>query len=154
MSGQDERAAQYAAAFRTGPHMSLEDAREQILVQVMAVADAEQAEKDALTDLDDVVRLRIDNACLWKRAKAMQDERDEALATIARVRALHTSKDNDRGVEWCAQDMYVWPCPTIRALDVPAEPASTSPAATPDGFGDWLGHPQVIAHDPARRARP
>ena len=48
---------------------------------------------------------------------SLKAERDAALATIERVRALHTSKDNDRDVEWCAHDMHGWPCPTIRALE-------------------------------------
>ena len=72
----------------------------------MAVADAEH---DQLWDV--ITANGATNSRLMR-------ERDEARATIERVRALHTSKDNDRDVEWCAHDMHGWPCPTIRALEI------------------------------------
>ena len=48
--------------------------------------------------------------------EALTAERDEALAGIERVWALHYSEDNDRDAKWCVHDSETWPCSTIRAL--------------------------------------
>jgi len=50
------------------------------------------------------------------KIEALTAERDEALAGIERVWALHYSEDNDRDAKWCVHDSETWPCSTIRAL--------------------------------------
>jgi hypothetical protein len=76
-----------------------------IATACMAVADAELAAADLDTS---------------RFIDQLTEERDEALATIARVRALHViDKDFDVRRPWCASDKMLWPCPTCVALDGP-----------------------------------
>ena len=53
-----------------------------------------------------------------KLAARYQGERDEALAALGRVEALHhrDGSDPDPDTEWCAECCFGWPCSTIRAL--------------------------------------
>lgn len=97
--------------------------------------------------------------------QAVMDVEERHSATIARVKALHTSKDNGLDVAWCANDMHGWPCPTIRALDAPTEPAPDSapepdaPARvagpTPEAFGEGLGQGwPTLPEEPGTEATP
>lgn len=87
MSGEEERAAQYAAAFRTGPHMSLEDAREQILTQVMAVADQEQADRRA-----ELQRLWAVISANGDTNSRLMTERDKARTEVERLNAYRAAE--------------------------------------------------------------
>jgi len=125
---------------------------------------------DAEAELTHVTQNRV------RQANALIAERDQALATIERVKALHRNEwdDNTSAPIRCVHDGKPWPCPTIRALDAP-EPATNAaerPADTPEppgpdaapwkaaqptpvppGFGSWIGSGQLIAHDPPKANR-
>lgn len=53
-----------------------------------------------------------------KARVAVEAERDAALATIERVRALHAVDDYDCDTQWCRECGYSWPCATVRAIEV------------------------------------
>jgi len=121
------------------------------------------AERDAA--LTTIVQLRAEIERLHAELRNLRTEIPvgvAAVAAIERVRALHRPRWTPLTGDACAADMqHDWPCPTVRALDASTEPApelergpdAPTGVAPPDGWGEGLGAPQVIAHDyPAKSA--
>jgi hypothetical protein len=70
-------------------------------------------EVERLTRLLDLVKRMSDVELAKRRARD---------ATIARVRELHSVASDDvrgRQANVCAHDLWMWPCPTIKALELP-----------------------------------
>ena len=62
------------------------------------------------------------------RTYAADMRAEQAEAAVARARELHQRDDSNPRGPWCGTCLTVWPCATIRALDVPADGEQTGDA--------------------------
>jgi hypothetical protein len=131
---QDDRYLEHAdAVLRVlAEHGDTQQVREQLdrllfgdqVAEVMAVVAPVVATRDAAIERAKVLAAIRDTAFRElsdETVRAVAAEADLAAARqqLDQVRELHRNDDGD----WCDNDGFSFPCPTIRLLDAPARPA-------------------------------